>query len=595
MRHARAILRLADHFVTDGAARGHLDTMLQQSRAPFCGRFFTILAAPTLALFAACDGAVLPVSEGVPTAVVPPTAEAADGSPQDGDAVGATTASKVDLLLVVDNSASMGEKAKALAASVGTLIHKIALAGDVHVGVITSSLGSMGGDICAEESNGLAHLRTTGSDGAVVRASGVLSYGPGGDVDALVRDTEALVKGAGETGCGLEAQLESAYRFLVQPDPWARIAIDQDARARYEGVDATVLAQRKAFLRPDSLVVVVMLTDEDDSSVDPRAIGGQGFAFSSTKFPGSGVFRSDGVSTTAPRATSACATNPADPACKSCALAVGTTDPECQKNGGYYGPTEDSLNIRFHRMKQRFGVDPQFPISRYVNGFGKQRVPSRDGEHVETAREIGPYLGHADCTNPLFAASLPGGPSEELCNLPPGPRGKDLVVFALIGGIPEHLASATPDWRSILGANPEAYDFTGQDPHMVPSPTPRPGLPGPSSTPGDNGPDAVHGREWDTGNEDLQYACTFALPAVRTCSSADTSCDCAGSKNPPLCSAAVGQQLRGKAYPTLRELEVVKGLGDRGIVGSICPTDAAVGYVSTMNTLAERVAPRLKK
>ena len=38
---------------------------------------------------------------------------------------------------------------------------------------------------------------------------------------------------------------------------------------------------------------------------------------------------------------------------------------------------------------------------------------------------------------------------------------------------------------------------------MIESMTARPGV----------GPDDVHTREWDTKNDDLQYACTFTLPA----------------------------------------------------------------------------------
>jgi hypothetical protein len=545
-----------------------------------------------------------------------------DGEALDGggltpnpDAVGATTSSKVDLLLVVDNSASMGDKAKVLSTSIGTLLRKVVTAGDVHVGVISSSLGAMGGDVCQDsgKSNGFSHLSTTGPGDAPVAgaAKGFLSYAPGGSVtvDGLVADAEALVSGIGETGCGLEAQLESAYRFLVQPDPWQSVTLT-NGQAQYQGVDATLLAQRKAFLRPDSLVVVVMLTDEDDSSADPRAVGGQGWAFAANQFPGSSSFRADGKTTTGPRATSACATNPASADCTSCAFAATCNsslpecqkikaDPECQKNGGYYGPTEDQLNVRFHRMKERYGIDPQFPLSRYSDGFTKQRAASRDGEHVQTARpnggfEIGPYLGNANCTNPLFAASLPGSAGDEICNLPQGPRGKELVVFAVIGGVPEGLTGASPDWTKILGTDPAAYNYSGIDPHMIQSTKPRPGLPAPSATRGDNGTDPIHGREFDTGDDDLQFACTFALPAARTCTAANPSCDCAGSKNPPLCSTLIGEQLRGKAYPTIRQLRVAQALGDRGIAGSICPTNATLGYVSTMNTLADRLAPRIK-
>ncbi len=540
------------------------------------------------------------------------------GTRPNPDAKGLTTSAKVDLLLVVDNSASMADKAQALSASIGTLLRKVAPGRDVHVGVISSSLGTFGGDVCPNEgaANGHAHLRTSGVDGAPVAAAagGFLSYGSTADVETLVTNTQALVQGVGQNGCGLEAQLETAYRFLVQPDPWQKVQLDSSNQAELVGTDDTLLAQRKAFLRPDSLVAVVMLTDEDDSSPDPLSVGGLGWAFGSSQFPGSTVFRADGKTTTAPRASSACKTDPGSADCTSCGFAATCNpsdasctklkaDPECQKNGGYYGPAEDQLNVRFQHMKQRYGIDPQYPLSRYTDGFTKQRAPNRAGEHVETprgaggGRDIGPYVGTPSCTNPLFAASLPGSAGDELCNLPQGPRGKELVVFALIGGLPSSLASSNPDWAKILGNNPDAYDYGGIDPHMIQSTSPRAGLAPPSGTPGDNGSDPVNGREWNTGNDDLQFACTFALATPRTCAATDPSCDCAqqSSRNPPLCGATSGQQTRGKAYPTVRELRVAKALGDRGVVGSVCAADAAQGYTTTMGLLADRMAPRLAK
>lgn len=45
----------------------------------------------------------------------------------------------------------------------------------------------------------------------------------------------------------------------------------------------------------------------------------------------------------------------------------------------------------------------------------------------------------------------------------------------------------------------------------------------------------------------------------------------------------------------MRELRVVKELGDRGILGSICPTSATTGYIGTMNALADRLAPHIAK
>jgi hypothetical protein len=54
-------------------------------------------------------------------------------------------------------------------------------------------------------------------------------------------------------------------------------------------------------------------------------------------------------------------------------------------------------------------------------------------------------------------------------------------------------------------------------------------------------------------------------------------------------------QLRAKAYPSLRELRVAQALGERGVVGSICPTNVNAGFTSTMTTLADRLAPLLTK
>jgi hypothetical protein len=534
----------------------------------------------------------------------------ADGAPGPGPDVDAqgppdvplVPASKVDLLLVVDNSASMADKSALLASSVGRLIRALAPVGDLHVGVISSSLGSLGGDVCPRtgDLDQRAHLLTRGATSPT--GDGVLTSA--GGVDALVTDTEAVVRGVGQAGCGLEAPLEAAYRFLVQPDPWERVTIDNATnRARYEGVDATLLGQRKAFLRPDSLVIVLTLTDEDDSIADPLSVGGQGWAFMSTQFPGSTTFRVDGRTTTAPRGTSVCATNPADPGCTSCGFAASCiasdpacaaikADPNCQ-GGGYYGPDDDSLNVRFHRMKERYGLDPRYPVSRYVDGLTSATVPDAKNEHDAE----GKYIGTKSCTNPLFAAALPSLPGDELCALQRGPRARALVLYSVIAGVPGGLlASPSPDWTKILGTSPEAFDFTGIDPHMIPSTQPRAGLAPPSGTRGDNGTDAVHGREFDTKKDDLQYACTFALPAPRTCNVGEPGCDCAQpDRNPPLCGATLGQQVRAKAYPSVRPLMVARELGDRAVVGSICPAPGGSGYDATMDALGGKLAGRVVK
>jgi len=143
------------------------------------------------------------------------------------------------------------------------------------------------------------------------------------------------------------------------------------------------------------------------------------------------------------------------------------------------------------------------------------------------------------------------------------------------------------------------------DPHMLASVAPRSGqdpltgvaLAPPGSPPG---ADAINGHE-RTAAGDLQYACVSDLPAARDCSDpAAGPCDCADPANDsPLCAPGKGGgstlQVRAKAYPALRQLAVLKGLGDRGSVGSICapqlgtPGAADFGFRGALEPLRARL------
>ncbi|MFI5244664.1 MAG: hypothetical protein ACHQQR_05510, partial [Gemmatimonadales bacterium] len=68
-------------------------------------------------------------------------------------------------------------------------------------------------------------------------------------------------------------------------------------------------------------------------------------------------------------------------------------------------------------MKQKYGVDVQFPMQRYANGLTSPKVPDRNGEYPSGKAS---YTGTNNCTNPLFAATLPDGKNLDastLCNL----------------------------------------------------------------------------------------------------------------------------------------------------------------------------------
>jgi hypothetical protein len=259
-------------------------------------------------------------------------------------------------------------------------------------------------------------------------------------------------------------------------------------------------------------------------------------------------------------------------------------DPACAPNGGFYSLDESSLNVRMFHLRQRFGVDPQYPIQRYIDGLSTANVPNRDGEHPNGSAD---YVGTKNCTNPIFAKNLPTGSGGDICHLERGSRSPDLVFFALIGGVPHQLLQVDPsnpdspqknvlsdaDWMAILGKDPLSYDFTGEDPHMLESVDPRPGLPGPTAA---NDADPIHGREWLTGGNFLQYACTFQLASPHDCNDPQYAsfCDCSPGLTtpPPVCDVNTPTlQLKAKAYPTIRELALARQLGTRATVSSLCP------------------------
>ncbi len=225
--------------------------------------------------------------------------------------------SKLDLLLVIDDSGSMVEEAQWLPDIVVDAVREMvappcrvdglridetvppdqacpegswrdAALNDVHVGVLGTTV--VGLDVLASTLASQTRLRETPADGAALPTHlGVLGYDPeqlqsppGLDDYASFESTlRELVKSVVPAGSGIEMPLESWYRFLVEPAPFARlerVPCDDDATedcARALGTDALVLDQRAAFLRPDSLLLIAVVTDEDDCSF---ALDGQRWA-----------------------------------------------------------------------------------------------------------------------------------------------------------------------------------------------------------------------------------------------------------------------------------------------------------------------------
>lgn len=550
---------------------------------------------------------------------------------------------KVDMLFVVDNSSSMGDKQALFVQAIPDLIEMLvnppcldkgnvqdpaddtivpfdadgtcpdgvgtafAAITDMHIAVISSSLGNHGlggAEICPDQPhmNDQAHLIS------LMRAAehpelladshnqlGFLAWAP--DDATAKRDTpeaqtafaalqqdlvakfSAQVAAVAERGCGFEAPLEAAYRFLVDPDPYLTLervscvpgGSDTNCVAPV-GTDTELLNERGNFLRPDSHVVVTYLTDENDCSIKDS---GQGYYTMRPTNP-------------MPRGTNACAANPNDMCCQSCAAMIREgcdADPAtngCAEGNDPFEATEDqrveAFNVRCFDQKRRFGMDFLYGTDRYIAGFRNTQLLGRDNATIVD----NPLFASGRDLTQVFVVGIVGTPWQDVSADPNDPAGK------------VQRAAALP-WELFLPTETNPYPT---DPFNIEAMGVREGthpitgdvLGGPDTFNNINGFDRTI-ASGDGLLDDVQYACIFPLATPRDCTSPDVdanSCDC--TQNPsdadptvivdyatgnPLCRAPDGTygttQYYAKAYPGPRVMEVVRGMQDQGVLGSICP------------------------
>jgi hypothetical protein len=507
---------------------------------------------------------------------------------------------------------------------------------DMNVGVISSSLGGLASDACPSSETSSCpggatnvsrddrgHLLSRSGpctaetiptyqgagflawDVAQVRVPvGEATLGEPDGTTGLAPAVRDLVLGVGSLGCGYPMPLEATYRFLADPDPYETVAVGLNGTAVATGTDTALLAQRKAFLRPDSLLLVVLASDGDDCST--KAYGQFYFALQQANPSNPGIpFR-------LPAARSECATNPADPCCLSCGQATPAAcpaDPTCAAAPSLTA-AQDDVALRCWNQKQRFGIDFLYPLDRYGQALSTPLLPDRSGNLV--ANPIFSDLDPADAVRGMrdpgfvFLATFAGVPWQDLAVDPADPA----------SGVRDAAALTAPD-----GTGHSRWEFTAGDlaqwvqpldPHMIQSTAPRTGTNAVTGTdlapPGSAfGADPISGHEFTPAAvpDALQLACVFDLAAPIDCTGT-SPCACTDPLNDlPVCSAEGGAeptfQVRGEARPARRTLTLLRSLGSQGVAASICPAnglapaDAAFGFRPGVAAILRDVAPAMAR
>src|SRR5690606_16205699 len=140
---------------------------------------------------------------------------------------------------------------------------------------------------------------------------------------------------------------------LVDPRPPVDMTVTGEQTVVPSAVNEQLLAQREAFLRQDSLVIIVMLSDENDCSIID---GGANWI----------VTRTDRE---LPAASETCDTNSNDTCCHNCAVPPPEGCPGSARCEGVprLSPEEDPPNLRCFDQKRRFGIDFLYPPQRYMD------------------------------------------------------------------------------------------------------------------------------------------------------------------------------------------------------------------------------------
>jgi len=197
---------------------------------------------------------------------------------------------QVDFLVVMDTSPSMIAEQAALASQLGPVVRALQTGdidgdgvpeadpiADLHVGVVTPDLGTGPYPV--------ASCTERGEDGILRDHSGVmdcaglsidpryLAFTPDTDEPTAFADDWSCLVRAGVGGCGFEQPLDASLQALTPAGSPLRF---------FDAALGQADGPNLGFLRPDSLLVVLVVTDEDDCSAEDRAL----FELSGDVYPG---------------------------------------------------------------------------------------------------------------------------------------------------------------------------------------------------------------------------------------------------------------------------------------------------------------------
>lgn len=184
---------------------------------------------------------------------------------------------EVDVLLVVDDSASMRGEQEEVGAEVARVLRSLSWLAQpdtsLHVAVVSSDLGAGGAGSLSEGCtyplgrDGRMLRAPIGGDPACEGAPGSLPYvtAEGGDDSDILAERVGCLVRTGTAGCGFEQPLEAALKALTPAASELRFqqerggVIESDTAGHGDGANA-------GFLRDQSQLVIVVITDEDDCS-----------------------------------------------------------------------------------------------------------------------------------------------------------------------------------------------------------------------------------------------------------------------------------------------------------------------------------------